>query len=178
MAAPIRPAGAKVFGREKWLFVPAIASVDAPTKVELTAEGVFDLSCYFYTDTGRPDVNQNRVTPPTRICDTQQYEAMGLGNWTGGDAIYAVDPQGAALSDGKKALEALPEGTRGFLVKRLAVAVATDIDTGQFVTTYPVEFGVPIDTTTGEGEAAEAAIKQAYAITGKPGILKAIVAGT
>jgi hypothetical protein len=176
MAAPIRPAGAKLFGRDKWIFVPAIADTAAPTVAEVGAASGIDLSCYFYTSTGKPDVNQNRVTPPARICDTQQYEAMGLGQWQGGDVHYAVDPQAAAGSDGKKAYEALPEGTTGFLVNRAGVDVDTDVAAGQFVVSYPVQFGTPVVTAEGDGEAAEVAIKQAFAITGPPSEIVAVAA--
>ncbi|HET8614290.1 MAG TPA: hypothetical protein VFL94_02110 [Actinomycetales bacterium] len=177
MTAPIRPAAAKAYGREKWLFVPAIADPDAPKVTEINAGGGLDMSCYFYTDSGRPDVSQNRVQAPQRICDTEQFESLGSASWTGGDALYAVDPQGATGSDGKKALETLPEGTTGFLVRRFGIQVDDDVATGDFVSAFPVEWGVVLDTTEGDGEAAEVAIKQAYAITGRPSILKAVVAG-
>lgn len=177
MAAPIRPAGAKTFGKEKWVFVPTLANPAAPaTATELTAASALDVSCYFYSSSGKPDVSQDRVTPPPRICDTQQYEAMGLGKWQGGDLHYAVDPQAAAGSDGKKALEKFPEGTTGYLVQRLGVDVDTDFAAGQFVSVYPVELGTPVVTNEGDGEAAEAAIKQAFAITAKPETLVATAA--
>lgn len=176
MAAPVRPAGAKAYGREKWLFVPAIADVNAPKVTEMTATGVLDMSCYFYSDSGRPDVSQNRVQAPKRVCDTSQFESLGDASWTGGDAMYAVDPQAATGSDGKKAFEALPEGTTGFLVRRFGKAFDTDVAVGDFVSTFPVEFGKVLDTIEGDGESAEVAIKQAYAVTGEPGILKAAVA--
>lgn len=176
MTAPIRPAGTKVFGKEKWAFVPTIASTAAPSVAELTAAGAIDMSCFFYSDTAKPSVSQSGVTSPARICDTQQFQSMGLAQWTGGDAKYAVDPQGAAGSDGKKALAALPEGTTGFLVKRAGIAYDTDFTTGDFVSVYPVEFGVPVDVTEGDGESAEVAIQQAYVISGPPETLVAAVA--
>jgi hypothetical protein len=176
MAAPTRPAAAKVYGKEKWLFAAALS---APPKVtELTGTGTIDMSCYFYDDTARPSVTQDGVTAPKRICDTQQFQSMGTAQWGGGNAMYAVDPQADAGDDGKKALEALPEGTTGWLIKRVGVAVDTDFATGDFVSAYPVEFGVPVDVTEGDGEAAEAAIQQAYVITGPPQIIVSVVAGT
>ncbi len=176
MATPTRPAGTKVFGRERDAFVPAIADLTAPKLTEITAASAIDLSCYFYNTTARPDVNQNRVTPPPRVCDTQQFERMGLAQWQGGDLRYAVDPQAAALSTGKKALEALPEGTTGFLVVRFGIAVATDFAVGQFVKIYPIEVGAQVDLPEGDGEAAEAAIKQAFAVTAQPTGYVALVA--
>jgi hypothetical protein len=47
---------------------------------------------------------------------------------------------------------------------------------GQFVTSFPVEAGPQVETTEGDGESAEVAIKQSFAITGPPSIKKAIVA--
>ena len=79
---------------------------------------------------------------------------------------------------GKKALEALPEGTTGWLVKRAGVAYDTDFATGDFVSAYPIEVGVPVDVTEGDGEAAEVAIQQSYVITGPPQLIVAVVAGS
>lgn len=176
MADPIRPAGAKVFGKKNWIFVPAIADTTAPTVAEITGATALDVSCYFYNSTGAPDVNQNRVQAPQRVCDTQQFEQLGLAQWQGGDMRYAVDPQAASGSDGKKALEKFAEGTTGFLVKRTGVAVDTAVTAGQFVTVYPVALGTPVETEEGDGEAAEAAIKQAFAITAEPSQFVAVAA--
>ena len=176
MATPIRPAAAKTYGREKWAYVPAIAALAAPTVAELTAAGGIDMSCYFYGDTAKPSVSQDGVTAPPRICDTQQFQSLGTAQWSGGNAMYAVDPQAATGSDGKKALEKLPDGTTGFLVKRVGKAYDADFATGDFVSIYPVEFGVPVDVTEGDGESAEVAIQQAYVITGPPEIITAVAA--
>ena len=178
MAAPIRPAGTKTLGSENWLWVPTIADLSAPTKAELTAASALDVTCYFYTSTARPSVNQNRSQPPARICDTQQYEELGLAQWTGGDLHYAIDPQATAGSDGKKAYEALAEASDGFLVNRMGIAKDTAVDTGQFVIAYPASTGVAVITPEGDGESAEAAVVQGYAITGAPSGLVAVVAGT
>lgn len=178
MTAPVRPAAAKTYGNEKWAFVPTIASTSAPTATELTAAGAIDMSCYFYSDTTKPSVSQDGVTAPTRICDTQTFQSLGTAQWSGGNAMYAVDPQAASGDDGKKAYAALPEGTAGYLVKRVGTAVDTDFATGDFVDVFPVEFGVPLDVTEGDGESAEVAIQQAYVITGAPAIIVAVVAGT
>lgn len=176
MAAPIRPAGAKVYGREKWAFVPAIADPSAPSATELSATGAIDMSCFFYSDTTKPSVSQDGVTAPARVCDTQQFQSLGTAQWAGGNAMYAVDPQGASGDDGKKAYEALPEGTEGFLAKRVGIAYDTDFTTGDFVSIYPVGFGVPLDVTEGDGESAEVAIQQAYVITGPPATLVTVAA--
>ncbi len=91
---------------------------------------------------------------------------IGESQLTLGELRYAFNPQGAALSDGKKAFEKFPEGTTGFLVCRLGIDRDTDIAADQFVTVYPVEFGPQQETTEGDAEAAEVAITQSVAITG------------
>lgn len=177
MAAPIRPAGTKVYGKEKWAYVPAIADTSAPTDTELSAAGAVDMSCYFFSDSAKPSVSQDGVTAPARICDTQQFQNLGTAQWSGGNAMYAVDPQGVAASDGRKAYEALPDGTTGFLVKRVGIAYDTDFTAADVVSVYPAAFGVPVDVTEGDGEAAEVAIQQAYVISGPPAIFATVAAG-
>lgn len=177
MAAPVRPAGVKAFGKEKWAFVPAIATQATPKVTEITAVGALDVSCYLYDTSAEPAVNQNRVTPPPRICDTVQYERMGLANMQGGDIFYAVDPQAATGSTGKKAFETLPEGTTGFLVRRLGISVNTDFAVGDFVTVFPVELGHQLVTKVGQAEATEVAVQQGFAITGPESTLVAVIAG-
>ena len=175
MAAPIRIAATKTFMREKWVYVPTIANQSAPTLVEVNAATGLDISCYLHADTAKPAQNTNRVQLARRLCDGAQYEQIGTTNYTGGDMKYAVNPQAAAASDGKKAFEKFPEGTVGFLVRRLGIAVATDFATGQFVDTFPVEFGPAMPMPSSDGEEQEAVIMQAFAITGPPTFIKAIV---
>lgn len=177
MAAPVRPAGAKTYGRKKCLFVPTLADPDAPTVTELTAAGVLELETYLYRDASSdPSVSQDGVTAPPRVSDTQQFQSRGDAQWSGGTAVYMVDPQATAGSDGKKAFEALPEGTTGFLVYRRGIAFGTDIAAGDFVSSYPVEFGAPFEADQGDGAAAEAAISQPYFVTGAPSLIKAVAA--
>lgn len=174
--AAIRPAGTKAYGRETWLYVPTIADPSAPTVAELTGASVLDLSCYFYAETGRPSQTTNRVTRPKRVCDTVTFEQIGDTTYAGGDALYALDPQAAPASEGKDAYETLPEGTTGFLVRRLGVDVDTAITAGDYVDVFPAEFGPAMPTTTGDAEAAEVAAMQAFAITAQPTFLALVAA--
>lgn len=176
MAAPIRPASAKTYGAEKWVFVPTIADTDAPTVAEVTAVSGLDISCYLFGDSGRPTQSTNRVTAQRRICDTAVYERIGDTTYAGGELLYALDPQAAAGSDGKKAWETLPAGTTGYLVRRFGLPVATDFAAGQFVDAFPVELGPAMPTASGDGEAGEVAATQAFAVTGPPAFVKAIAA--
>ena len=174
MAEPIRPAGTSVFGKENWIFVPALAAQGAPTVAEVTGASSLDISRIAFAGTGQPTQNTNRVTSERRLGDTTQYEFIGITTYSGGDMTYAFNPQGAALSDGKKLWEKIPAGTTGYLVRRMGVARATTPTAGQFVDVYPVEFGPSLPTTTGDGETAEAAATAAFAVTGPPSFNVAI----
>lgn len=176
MVAPLRPASVKAFQREKWVWVPAIANIAAPTIAEITAVAGLDISCMLFDSTARPTKNTNLVTRERRICDGAVYQQIGTTTYEGGQMLGAFNPQGAAASDGVKAWEKFPAGTTGFLVRRLGIDVNTDMATGQFVDPFPVEFDEPFPTTAGDGEAAEAAFMSTFAITGPPAFKKAIVA--
>lgn len=175
MAAPVRIAATKTFQAEKWVFVPTIANINAPTLAEVNAAGGLDISCFLHADTGRPAQNTNRVQLARRLCDGAQYEQIGTTTYTGGDMKYAVNPQAAALSDGKKAYEKFPDGTTGFLVRRLGINVQTDAATGQFVDVFPVAFGPAMPMPSSDGEEQEAVIMQSFAVTGPPAFIKALV---
>lgn len=172
--AVIRTSAAKTFGAENLIFVPTIANINAPTVAEITGASSLDLTGYFYDDTGRPSQSTNRVTRKRRVYDTVQYEQIGITQMTGGEFMYAIDPQAAAASNGKKAYEKLAPGTTGYLVRRAAVNADTAVAIGQFVSVFPIEVGPQLDVNAGEGETAEAGIAQAFAITGPAAILKAV----
>lgn len=176
MAAPLRPALALAFGREKWAFVPAVADVNAPTVAEVTAATGLDLSCFLYESSARPSASTSMVELPRLICDTYSYENPGATKITGGEARFAVDPQGATNSTGKKAWEKLPAGTTGFLVARFGIDVNTDFAAGQFVSVYPVKFGAPLVVKEGDGEGATVAFISTFGITGPVSQLVAIAA--
>lgn len=175
MAAPIRPASSKAYGREKWSFVPAIADISAPTVAEVTAATALDISCYLFDSSTRPGQSTNLVTKERRICDTKQFQQVGDTNPSGGEITYALDPQAASGSDGKKAWEALVDGGTGYLVRRLGVDVDTDFTTGQFVDVFPVEFGPSMPTTVGDGESRENGAVSSFAVTSDPAYVVAIV---
>jgi hypothetical protein len=176
MAAPIRPAASKAYGREKWVFVSTIADINAPTVSEVTAGTTLDISCYLYESSARPGATTNLVDRERRICDTTTFQQVGTTTYSGGEMVASLDPQAAALSNGKKAWEKFPEGTTGYLVRRLGIAVATDLAAGQFVDVFPVEFGVPVPGTTGDGESRENSFTSTFAITSTPAFVKAIAA--
>jgi hypothetical protein len=175
MTAPVRPTSVKAYTRDKWVFVPTIASQSAPTAVECTAAGTLDVSLMLFADSAKPAQNTNRPTKPKRWGDGVLYEQIGDVTFTGGTALFAFDPQGAAASTGVKAWEKFVAGTTGFWVRRVGIAIATDLTAGQFVDVYPTEYGTPMPTTEGDGETAEAAFQTEFAITGPPTFKVALV---
>ncbi|MCW2785247.1 MAG: hypothetical protein JWP74_1764 [Marmoricola sp.] len=175
MAAPLRPPSSKAYGRETWIFTPTIASITAPTAVEINAAGGLDISCMLFSDTAKPGQSTNLVDRERRLCDTVTFQQIGTTTFSGGEMKAAFDPQGAAASNGVKAWEKFPEGTTGFLVRRLGLATATAVAAGQFVDVFPVEFGPPMPTVQGDGESAENAFVSTFAVTSTPAFKVAAV---
>lgn len=170
MAAPINPAGVGAYGKEKWIWVETLTDPAAPSLAELQAASSLDISCYLYEGGAGLSANTTKVTRPRRLCSVEQYESNGPTTWTMSDLSYAVDPQAASATDGKKAVEALAEGSTGYLVRRQGggAADADNLATGQFVDVVPVELGVPVYAKTGDGAEAEFSVQQAVSVTAKP----------
>lgn len=176
MAAPIRPAATKAYLRSKWVFVPTLTSQTAPSLAELNGASALDVTKMFYASSAQPSQSTNLARGPRRLGDAETYEFVGESQSSFGEVRYSFNPQGAALSDGKKAFEKFPSGTTGFMVQRLGIDRDTDLAVGQFVTVYPVEFGPQHETTEGDAEGAEVAIVQTVAQTGPKSLNKAVVA--
>lgn len=176
MAAPIRPAATKAFKREKLIWVPTIADINAPKLTELSAASALDISCTLFDSFARPTQTTNAAQLERRVCDGEQYEQAGITTYSAGEMPYALDPQAIAGSDGKKTWEKFVAGASGFLVRRLAIDVETDLAVGQFVDVFPAEVGPSMPTTVGEGESREVAGTATLFIRSKPAFLKAIVA--
>lgn len=172
----IDPASEKAFGKEKWVFVPTIADITAPTVAEVTGASTLDVSCFLFDTTDKPSKNTNTVTKTRRICTTVQYQQIGTTTYSGGELVYALQTQAAAASDGKKAWEKFPEGTTGYLVRRLGIDYDTDLAAGQYVDVFPIELGPGMPTTVGDGESAESGAMNTFAITSAPAFIKAIAA--
>lgn len=174
MAEPLRPAPASLYGKENWIFVPSggIASASyVPTAAEVNAAGSLDVTRIVFADTGRPSQSTNRVTQERRLGDTVLAEFIGSTTYSGGDMHYQWDPQAAAGSNGKKAVEKFTfGGTSGFLVERLGVARATTPATGQFVNVYPVQVGPSFPSRAGDAETAEAGLVATFAVTDAPAL--------
>lgn len=176
MAAPIRPNSVSAFGTEKWVFVPTLTAPNAPSLAELNAASALDVTKMLMESSARPDASTEMARSERRVGDVESFEFPGETQWTGGEIMYQFAPQAAALSDGKKAYEKLPQGTTGWLVRRLGINRDTDLAVGQFVTSFPVAFGVQVETTVGDGASREVAVKQGVGVTGAPYTNKAVVA--
>lgn len=175
MAEPLRPAATKTYGKENWVFVPTIGDITAPTVAEVTAVSALDITNIAFADGApNPTKNTNLAAQNRRLGDTTETQFVGTTTYTGGDMTYQFAPQAATASDGVKLWEKIPEGTTGFLVRRLGVAKATALAAGQFVDVYPVEFGPSMPTKSGDAESAEAAASVTFAITSAPAFKKAI----
>lgn len=174
--APLRPAATKAYLRDKWVFVPTgTYNPESPSLAILNGASALDVTKMMFASTARPTQTTNLARTPKRLGDAETYEFIGETNPTIGEMRYSFNPQGAAASDGKKAFEKFPANTTGFLVNRLGIDRDTDLATGQFVTSYPVEFGPQQEVTEGDGEGAEVAITQTVAQTGTKSLNKAIV---
>jgi hypothetical protein len=166
MAAPLNPNGVGVQGNIKIVWVETIADMAAPTALEINAGTSLDVSYYLYDSGWAPGVTSNRVTSPRRLASRKSRERFGTTTETLGDLVYVVDPQAAAGADGKKAYEALTEGSTGYFVERPGEDADSDIAAGDFVNVYPVEVGPQVITGDPSDEAAEFQVTQPVSITG------------
>jgi len=177
MAAPIFPAGVNAQGAVKVIWVESIANTAAPKLTELNAGTSIDLSLMIYEGGWQPGVNANKVSAKRRLASRKVYEKFGTTTETLGDLQYSFDPQAASGSDGKKAYEALTEGSTGYFVERLGLDASTvDAAVGQFVNVYPVVLGPQTIAGDTADEAAEFQVTQPVGITGQTQQNKALVA--
>lgn len=177
MTAPTRPAGTKAYLRRKVIIVTDAAyDPTNPSLAILTGGTALDVSKMFFLSSARPSESTNLARAPKRIGDGESYEFIGESQATIGEVRYAVDPQAAALSTGKKCFEKLPAGTTGHVVVRYGIDRDTDLALAQFVTSYPFEAGPQNEDEEGDAEGAEVAIAQTFAQTGPKGLFKAIAA--
>jgi hypothetical protein len=174
MATLTIPNGVTAMGQKKWVFHASASSLTAPS-LTLWAAGI-DLSCYFYAGSPKPTLSTNKVTAPRRACTTQTYQKLGQSTYDFDVVNWMVDPQAAAASAGKKAMETLAPGTTGFLLERMGGdAVNTDLAVGQFVIIRGITTGPFLIDGDESDEAAEFMGQQAIQLNGLPGGLVALV---
>jgi hypothetical protein len=177
MAAPLRPTGTKFYLRNAWYFVPTGSySPTAPSLALLNGATALNVTNMLFASSAQPSMSTNLARSPKRLGDAETYEFVGEAQVSFGEIRYSFNPQGVAASNEVKAYEKFAPGTTGFMVQRLGINRDTDLATGQFVTSYPVEFGQQQETNEGDDEGAEVAILQTVAQTGPKSIKVAIVA--
>lgn len=172
MADTLRPAATKTYGKKNYILIPTWAGFDSgtgPTVAEITSTSGLDITRIVFAD-GAPNPTQttNLVEQQRRWGDTQTAEFIGETKHSGGQMDYALAPQAAALADGVKLWELIPEETQMFLVRRLGVARATTPVATHRVTGWKIEFGPSLEIEKGDGAAAEAAATCMFAVLGPP----------
>lgn len=165
MGTPLTPAGVKVQGNLKTIFVPTI-DMALPSLATLTGAGALEITNILYADSGRYTVDSATVTAPRRLGTSRTWQQFGTATESfSGPFRYVVDPQGATGSDGKKALEKFPVGTTGYIFEVPGIDTDADLAVGDWGRPIPVKTGDPniIGDTT--DEAAEYVVEQAFIVT-------------
>lgn len=126
-----------VDGNVRVAFVPALADPAAPTVAELTAVGAFDVSCYLTGD-GWADGGDQATIADDRLCDRESYTRPGRKSNT--LTIRYVHNPDDLTND--RARVQLPEGTRGYFVRRNGPAYEQALAAGDLVEVWPVQLGV------------------------------------
>lgn len=163
----IFPEGVSAQGNVKIQFVPAFVAPAAPKLAEVTAAGALDLSCFLYEGSGMGTTETSKGAAPRRLCSRQTFERFGNSTYSIADLMYVYDPQGLANVANNSALAKLAEGTVGFLSYRFGLDSREDEwAIGDWVTSYPVEFGPQNETADTSDEFAEIQIVQSVIVTG------------
>lgn len=177
MATPLTPAGVKVQGNLKRIYVPTL-DPNAPSLATLTGVGALEITNVLYADTGWYQKETTTGAAPRRVGTTKVWQQFGTANESfSGQLRYTVDPQAAAASDGKKAYEAFPEGTVGYVFELPGIDTDADPAVGDFGVPIPVEFGPRYITGDTTDEFAEFTVVQGIIVTAPgAGDLVALVA--
>ena len=143
MVAPTKPQKVTANGKDSWWWVPAIASMTAPTLAEVNSVSGLNISCYLLAEQEGVSSSAEKVKLARLLCETTTTEGLGEQTWSLADLQAVFDPQAAAASTGKKAWDILKAGTSGYLVRRQAFVALSDVavTAGQFVDTFKVETG-------------------------------------
>ncbi|MCZ3386329.1 MAG: hypothetical protein LH630_05060 [Actinomycetia bacterium] len=160
MPAPLTPVGSKVLARSRLVFLPAGASLTAPSLAILNGATALDITNIAYSDSGMYSNNINKGAAPRRLGQSKVQESFNPSQEAWGDLKYMIDPQSAALSDGRKAFEKFPEGTVGVFYWRPGISSDTDLAIGQFVIPTPITLGPRAVVSSSEDDAAEFAVTQ------------------
>jgi hypothetical protein len=176
MAVPVKPAVVRTFGYDSYQWAPAVANLSAPTVAEVTAVTGINLSCMLLGDQEGASAETERVTLPRLLCEPNTFDVDGETKWSHAALTVTVNTQGAALSDGKKAWEAMGDFESGFLIRRLGILSTTDWAAGQFVLVYPGTLGVKVVRTSSNDASQISVFTQSFNITATPAQIVAIAA--
>ena len=159
------PASVTAQGNVSAWFVPAIASVTAPTVAEITATGAVDLSCFLMPDWGGVTADQNKGED-RRFCSTESFDRLGTVKRSIADLVYTYLPQGTSSDPGNKVYTALPKGATGYLVLRYGLPTTTALAAAQKVDIIPIKAGARSKSAQGSDEFAPLTVTQGLGATG------------
>lgn len=172
MVAPTKPQLVVANGKDSWFYVPAVANKNAPTALEINAGTGLNISCYLWSEFEGVTSSTGKVTLPRLLCEINQYEANDVTTFSAADLDFAMAPQAAAASDGKKAWDKFKAGgLSGFLVQRQGITAdqtASEAIAGQFVNIIPVEIGKAIPGKTGTDASGVYKATAPVAVTSEP----------
>lgn len=122
-------------GNTKATFVPAIASITAPTVAELTAVGIVALENTLTDDGLKIDFDEGTISGPT-LASTQDFENPGRSK-----ANIELTGYRDSVTGNDRMWSVMVRGTVGYLVVRRGIVVATAYAASQKVEVYGVTCG-------------------------------------
>lgn len=157
----VTPAGVAALGKIKVAFVPAIASIAAPTTAVEMAAGI---NVSFYIPGGDFPVTIDQNTgDDVRLGSVQVYETLGQQKTVVPDITYIFDPQ--TPGSGTPAAT-LVDGYTGFIVIRYGILATTDWASTQKVVVHQVTLGARSIGKTEDGEFGKFAYIQKVVTSG------------
>lgn len=170
MPAPIKPRKVTANGKDSFWLVPAVASTDAPTALEVNAASGLNISCYLLAEQEGVTGTTEKVTLARLLCETSTTEGIGETTFSMADVQVVFDPQAAANHNDKKAFELLRDGFTGYAIRRQGVRATEDSDVtaGQFVDVIPVEVGPVVPGKSATDASGIYTATAAVAVTGTP----------
>jgi hypothetical protein len=152
------PAGTPSDGNGKVWFVPTIADPSKPKVSELTAQTAIPLTYSITGDGYAHTVTINKITANRLTLKNQvQYDGTEVDDLAITYAYTNTEDDVVRL--------ALPQGTRGYIVERWAVANEIDPTAGQIVDVIPIQASASLKNAPATN--AELTRTQALNITGK-----------
>lgn len=125
-------------GNIKTVIVTTLANPEAPTITEL--QGGTDISCYIALGGFAFTPSQSTISDQ-RECSDQDYQRPGRKSISDA-SITVIDNTNSPLAEEyNEAVEAMTEGTTGYIVRRRGLPASTDWAADQTVTVIPVIFG-------------------------------------